>query len=173
MKTIFFLAACISFASMTFAQNHFIPDVSVSSVSLSFIPITKQPSILPNPNGNQQPAKSIESNNPNVSCTFAISVADDSATNVQATATLECNCTILSKGLAKKVYPITNKDGTVYWNLIFALGNMAKGQSQSFDFTMTGDKIQNAIKVQVYSSDLRDGRPYNNSRSATLPAKGL
>ena len=158
---------------MASAQSHYIPDVSVSSVSLSFIPITKQQPILPNPNGSTQPAKSVQSSNPNVQCTFTISDADDSATNVQAIATLECNCTILSKGLAKKVYPTTNKDGTVYWSLIFLLGNMAKGQSQSFDFTMTGDKVQNVVKVLSIHSDLRDGRPSNDTKVGSLLAKGL
>jgi len=173
MKKIFFLAGCTAFASMASAQSHHIPDVSVSSVSLSFIPITKQQPILPNPNGSTQTVKSVESSNPNVQCNFTISVADDSATNVQAIATLECNCTILSKGLAKKIYPTTNKDGTIYWSLIFVAGNMAKGQSQSFDFTMTGDKVQNVVKVLSVHSDLRDGRPVNDTKVGSLLAKGL
>src|SRR5689334_9112949 len=124
MRTLILFIGCLTCSCMLLAQGGPYPDVSISSLSLSFIAITKQPSIQPNPNGTVQGPKSVPSTNPNVQVSFSIKDADTNATNVQATATIECKCTILSKGLAKKVYPTTNKDGSVYWNLAFAAGNM-------------------------------------------------
>jgi hypothetical protein len=173
MKKFLSLTGCLAFSCLAIAQGGPWADVSISSLTLSFMPITKQPSILPNPNGTTQAPKSVESTNPNVQVSFVVKDADANATNVQVTATIECSCTILSKGLAKKVYPTTNKDGTVYWNLAFLVGNMVPGQTASFDFTMTGDKIQNAVKVHAYHSDPRDGMPQNDERRAYLAAKGL
>lgn len=168
MRKFIILVGILASSCICSAQGGPWPDVSISSLNLSFIPITKQPSIQPNPNGTTQGPKSVPSTDPNVQVNFSVKDAYANATNVEITATIECNSTILNKGLAKKVYPTTNKDGTVFWNLVFVAGNMTPGQTVSFDFTMTGDKIQNAVKVHVYHSDARDGLPQNDERRAYL-----
>ncbi len=151
------------------AQNQTLPDVSVVSVTLAPVPIVKQPTILPDPNGTQQPAKSVASTNPNIKCTIVIHNALADAKNVTVTATIPRDATVISNGGGRQINP-GNGNMVVYPEMVFPVGTMTAGQSVTVEFTFT-KTVKNVVKAQVHCDVLPgryDADPNNDVKTGVI-----
>jgi Domain of unknown function DUF11 len=151
------------------AQARWQADVSISSLTLAYATIARQPPILnksrlPNPNSTgtvTPPASS------NVICNITVhNENDDDAFGTTLVVCLPVEVSVLSMSAGGTTH--TASTGTQYIAYItFDLGHMAVGQDNTVTFTYSKSKYTNKVGAFAYSGS-PDPNPNNNYKDATI-----
>ncbi|MDP4264182.1 MAG: hypothetical protein Q8941_16760 [Bacteroidota bacterium] len=168
MKQVFYMVLCVCFFNIASGQKLTTPppkkipaDLSIVSITFENATITKQPSIIPGPNGTQPANKPVTSPNPAVKCTVVIRNDYSDSYYVVLAVSFPPDATILSRPVSSS---IPERQGS-FPQVTMNFGHMTAGQTASAEFVFTPSKYKNAVMANIISSPM-DEVTGNNSKSA-------